>query len=74
MVALKLAGLKDDFEIDVKCLEVSFICSLLRQGQMIDWAMKNYSHLEGLTSADDSTELENLEIHILLGQIFCDVL
>ena len=41
------------------------------QGQAIEWARKNYSHLEGLNLADDSTELENLEVYILLGADFC---
>ena len=49
LVALKLMSLNDDFEINVKCLEVPFISSPLMQGQAIDWARKNYSHLEGLT-------------------------
>ena len=70
LVALKLASLNDNFEINVKCLEVPFICSPLTQGQAVDWARKNYSHLEGLTLADDSTDLENLEVHILLGAEF----
>ena len=46
LVALKLMSLTDDFEINVKCLEVPFICSPLTQGQEIDWARENYSHLE----------------------------
>ena len=70
MIALKVASLNDDFEINVKCLEVPFICSPLTQGQANDWARKNYSHLEGLTLADDGAELENLEVHILLGADF----
>ena len=36
LVALKLVSLNDDFEINVKCLEVPFICSPLTQGQAID--------------------------------------
>ena len=42
LVALKLSSLNDDFEINVKCLKVPFICSPLTQGQAIDWAKKNY--------------------------------
>ena len=70
LVALELASLNDNFEINVKCLEVPLICSPLTQGQAIDCVRKNYSHLEGLTLADDSSELENLEVHILLGADF----
>ena len=56
--------------INVKCLEVPFICSPLAQGQAIDWMKKNYPQLDGLALAGDSTELENLEVHILLGAGF----
>ena len=50
--------------------EVPFICSPVTQCQAIDWAKKNYSHLEGLTLADDSIDLEDLEVHTLLGADF----
>ena len=36
LVALKLTSLNDNFEINVKCLEVPFIWSPLTQGQAID--------------------------------------
>ena len=35
LVDLKLASLNDDFEINVKCLEVPFICSPLMRGKRL---------------------------------------
>ena len=48
----------------------STIHTPLTQGQTTDWARKNYSYSEGLTLADDNTDLENIEVHIMLGADF----